>query len=272
MRKSILILLLILCSTAVSAELMREGDMIPIQMGNNEYTLKLVVVSDRQEAAIFSWKGELSKSLKEREKHRFSDGSLLMVGTILVDEAGDNPDMVDFYFGVGSGFSRNAFRTSTERHISGFAVQEAIDNLFDGLFKADEPQQLPSPVSQDECISFKNCDDANPCTVDECWGQPKQCFNKVIDGCPMNNKCLAPGTSLNIDAEAFYCDGREWVLKKDLGELCLENSQCKSETCESGKCIEIVQMILNLESPKQVMVAEPQLSWWQRFLAKLGLY
>jgi len=277
-----LIFLVLILVPPVSAVLMNEGDMIPIQVGDDEYTLKLVVVSDRQEKAIFSWRGELSKALREREKHRFSDGSLLMVGHILVDEAGDNPDMVDVYFGVGSGVSRSAFRTSTEGRISGFAFQEAIDNLFDTLFKQDEPQlpQQQSPFqssqdvqrSQDECITLKNCDDSNPCTVDECGGNPKKCFHNVIDGCPVNDECLAPGTSLSIDAEDFYCDGREWILKKELGELCLENSHCKSDTCESGKCMEIVRMTLNLESPKQVLVAEPQPTWWQRFLAKLGLY
>ena len=132
-----LIVLLILCSSLASAELMTEGESSFRDVDGERSTLKLLVVSDIREVAIFSWKGELSKSLKEREKHRFSDGSLLVVGDILIDEAQDNRDMVDVYFGVAS---PNAFRTPTNHRISGFAVQEAIDNLFDTLFETESPQ------------------------------------------------------------------------------------------------------------------------------------
>ena len=81
-----------------------EGDTATINAGDHTYSLTLSTVSDITKRAVFRLNGEFSKPLASRERYTFSDGSILAVGSVLPNEAGERNgrDTVEYYF-VGSG-------------------------------------------------------------------------------------------------------------------------------------------------------------------------
>jgi len=271
MRTALFIMFIILVAPVVNAELFNEGESRNILLGDKGGVLKLVVVSDRQEKVIFSWNNELSKALRSREKHRFSDGSLLVIGNIYVDEAHDNPDMVEMYF-TPMASSSSIINTRSQA----FDLPGAVDGLFDSLFE-EEPQPQPVfQVIQWECDAGIDCNDGNGCTVDSCVGN--QCAHTLQQGCPLNNECLSIASAFSIETEQFYCSPEgAWRLKKEEGFSCKERYECKSDLCETNSCTE-PPFIETIETPFIETVETPQIqepkkfSWWKRLLISLGLY
>lgn len=98
-----MILLVILISTLVSADsstnrIISEGETQIITVGTIPYAIKLIVVADNSEKAIFEVNGKRTKAIGSREGYDFLDGSKIRVGDVFLQEGGDGPDMLEYFF------------------------------------------------------------------------------------------------------------------------------------------------------------------------------
>jgi len=124
---------------------MYEGETLIIPVNGGYYELRLIIVSDIAETAVFSVNGEITKALREREKDYLSDGSRIFVGDILVDE--DGKDLVEFYF-MGTGKS---------------VIRDTIVEVIDLPFETAEPGVLEEqPRLIEECDGCRMNGDCYP--------------------------------------------------------------------------------------------------------------
>ncbi|MBN1940832.1 MAG: hypothetical protein JW772_01475 [Candidatus Diapherotrites archaeon] len=55
--------------------------------------------------------------------------------------------------------------------------------------------------SLDECLSSSECNDQNPCTIDNCTGFPKKCSHTAITTCTDNDSCCPAACSYTSDSD-----------------------------------------------------------------------
>lgn len=90
----ITIIVILVIPSLVNADLGAEGE--TIEIGGRE--LQIFMVADNSRTVVFKLDGKLSKALQERETYEFFDGSRITIGDVLIEEAGDGADLVEFYF------------------------------------------------------------------------------------------------------------------------------------------------------------------------------
>ena len=83
------VILTVLLASTVSAGIvisdsLLEGDSSVYKVGNEGYLLTLVIVDIKKKAAMFELNGERSSILKERNEHKFEDGSIIIVKNVLI--------------------------------------------------------------------------------------------------------------------------------------------------------------------------------------------
>jgi len=141
--------LLILFAALASAnelivDTIHPGETARINSRGVQYDLKLIMVSSGPHIsprALFSLNGERSKALGTRDRYHFSDGSILALGNILPNEAGEGTggSLVEYYF-IGSGMS---FGQDTEQdYYQGDDIEYDLSSLGQGY---PSPYQYPSP-------------------------------------------------------------------------------------------------------------------------------
>lgn len=235
MRISLLLLILLLIPSVAAqgylGNTILEGETKEFMVNDRVYEITLVTVSDSKGIAIFKVNGEMSKSLGEREKHRFSDNSELMIANIYPNEASEigGGDMVEFYF-MATGGSLSKPQVTRQAQPAG-DYGDIVD-MFNSLI-AGEPVTKKRSV---ECILDTDCKDADGCTADGCAGG--QCVHLPQKGCSYDaSVCVATNTRMNVNDIPRFCgtDGR-WKPQVTLGKGCTENHQCVSNLCYEGVC------------------------------------
>ncbi len=98
---SVLLAVPVLGANYLLKQVIEEGETQHLTIGNAEYTITLVTVSDSTRKAIFEVNGERSKTLTDDESHKFSDGTVMLAREILPNEGGEGKDMVQFNLYAG---------------------------------------------------------------------------------------------------------------------------------------------------------------------------
>tara|TARA_Y100000310_G_scaffold91953_1_gene89492 strand:- start:8700 stop:9422 length:723 start_codon:yes stop_codon:yes gene_type:complete len=201
--------IVLLVATTVSAGIvisdsLLEGDSSVYAVGEEGYLLTLIIVDTRKKAAMFELNGERSTILKERNEHRFDDGSIIIVKNVFGDR--DGKDLVDFYF-AGTGRNTIPVKEST-------IIREP-----EGQFE-----------SKDLCDD--DCGDDDPCTDDICLAG--RCVYNENKGCAIEGKCIGFGDIKN----GQYCAERGVIPLREDGQTCVEQDECKGRSCFEGICQE----------------------------------
>lgn len=247
-----------ICSSAnqLVVDYMRAGETAVMQADGKTYTLQLIIVSDAVQKAMFSLNGEMSRALRARERYTFSDGSQIIVTSILT-KSHSSGSMVEYYF-IASG------RANIDRAVSGNAVMDLNypypDMIYDlssletegtsaPIKAAAAVKPLPAkpavaavPKEKDQCSNDADCDDHDGCTMDQCMGTPKKCVQtKTTLGCAFGTRYCVPyfrTYKFTPDAGA-YCglDGK-WIDQAALGAACSGDYECSSGLCENKQCVE----------------------------------
>ena len=235
---------LILAASLVSAssifikDELKEGETKAYSTDDGVYVLKVVLISNKKEAAMFELNNkEETRALSNDEGHGFKDSSEIIVRDILISSRSD--DTVSFFF-YGTG------KDIIEVEIPGdFAVE---DCNFNGICEDESTSACCYDCGCEEgyrciknrcvrtvgCTSDEDCDDNAPCTKDLC--QDDKCIYPRKDGCVLNDECLSYGTIRDIDGKSSYCLDDRWNIQKNAGEECNNAFECSSGMCEENRC------------------------------------
>ncbi|HII72579.1 TPA: hypothetical protein HA265_07520 [Candidatus Woesearchaeota archaeon] len=128
--------IILLCPAVLGAnyllkQMIEEGETQTVDVGGNQYTVQLVMVSDAAKKAIFKVNGEMSDPLNQDDSHKFNDGTVILAREILVQEGGDGRDIVQYNIYAGSGSSGSGTTSAT-------TTQEETT--------APEPQPVAAPA------------------------------------------------------------------------------------------------------------------------------
>ena len=257
-----LILLLVLYSTSVYASsysgvLIAESSSKEFISSVKSYVLKVETISDEQEIVLLSLNGELSDTLHEREKHRFSDGSLVVVGDIITNEGEEttSPDLVQLYFVSGGSYEMGSSDSEYD-----------LGPLMDEATLTEEAVVVADTVKPVECISSGNCNDGNACSTDSCVNG--ECVHEFKTGCSLLNQCV-PVQQVVVNgagAKAYCAASGNLIAQKADGASCKEHFECLGE-CSSGVCVtEAPEVSISQADRPAAPVAEPlPRNWLQRF-------
>jgi hypothetical protein len=201
------VILTVLLASTVSAGIvisdsLLEGDSSVYKVGNEGYLLTLVIVDIKKKAAMFELNGERSSILKERNEHKFEDGSIIIVKNVFGDR--DGKDLVDFYF---AGTGKNTVPIKEDS-----IIREPTGTI-EGIDQCDD-----------------ECGDDNPCTEDVCLAG--RCVYNDIDGCAIEGKCIDRGEIKN----GQYCARRGIIPLRADGQTCVEQDECENRNCNDGIC------------------------------------
>ncbi|MFW5705344.1 MAG: DsbA family protein [Nanoarchaeota archaeon] len=88
--------------------------------------------------------------------------------------------------------------------------------------------------------------------------------DEVCQGCSVESSCLQTGIRLVSDDVAKYCDvDGDLKNQKIVGATCQNNFECSSNTCSSGKCVDLVQKL-----DEQTSILENILGWFKSIFFK----
>jgi hypothetical protein len=95
------------------------------------------------------------------------------------------------------------------------------------------------------------------CVCSACPPVSKTCDN----GCSSNGKCIPFGTRLEQEGQGMFCDimGQKFLQQKAENEACQNNFECITNSCSSGKCIDIAKKLEEQQSLLQKI-----LDWLRR--------
>ncbi len=191
-----------------------EGDTAMYTLNSRAYYLRIALIDENQKLAVFELNGERSRPLRERDEHRFSDESVVIVKSIFGKRS--DRDLVEFYFaGSGKGM---------------VPVKENVIPSRPGLKIYDE----------DRC--FEDCSDNDPCTQDFCV--KNKCVYNTIGFCPHKDQCL----NKSQRADGKFCSNEGMQDFRSLGQNCSFNYECESKVCDVT-CITLQSLNQTSEAP-----------------------
>lgn len=83
-----------------------------------------------------------------------------------------------------------------------------------------------SCINCGSCSSNKDCDDSNPCTLDECDGDPLRCKNKLILWCKDNDNCCPSKCTYENDNDCK-------ILEECINDFnCDDNNTITNDICD----------------------------------------
>ncbi len=153
MKRGLIILLFIILGSilvyASPPNTLLEGETQTVVSNGITYKIKLVMVADNNQKAIFEVNGRPTNPIGESEGYDFPDGSKIRVGEVLIQESGDGRDLVEFYF-YGA---RNWQQTEGEYIVDEFqssSISSDISSVDKVSYEDLIPlfQQQPSPQVQ----------------------------------------------------------------------------------------------------------------------------
>ena len=87
---------------------------------------------------------------------------------------------------------------------------------------------------------------------------------KCLNGCDFQNKCLPVGTKIKPGRDALFCNwNNEMVPQLVEGESCQNNYECESNSCMSGKCLDLEKKL-----QEQQNLLDKILSWLDNFFVR----
>ena len=244
-------------ATSYTGVIVEEGATKQFLNSEKEFNLQVLTISDNSEQVTFKLNGEISKSLKEREKYTFSDGSIVVVGDILINEGVDGPDLVQFYFvtGVETVVPEGAEYDlgSLSESVAKFGVEPKVAAL--------------EHIDQVECLKSSNCNDQNPCTVDQCVSG--ECSYETLKGCPVGGVCVPYQQVATVggNQRKFCALSGKMISQKEDGSACTDSFECLNK-CIDGICASEMEIYVPEESEPAV---EKVTTWLDWFLGLFGL-
>ncbi|MFQ5621059.1 MAG: hypothetical protein ACE5FT_04405 [Candidatus Nanoarchaeia archaeon] len=253
-------------ATTYGGVIVEEGSVKEFLTATQVFKVKVLSVADATSEVVFELNGEISKALEEREKHTFSDGSIVVVSDVLIDEGADGPDLVQFYFvaGRGSPITRlDPEPEGAEYDLSGLAQLGEIEQ--------PKAAALDFTDVETECLTAGNCNDKNPCSIDRCLNG--ECAYEFLKGCPISDRCIPYQEVItNGGGVRKYCAlTGEVVEQREDGASCMNSFECKNK-CIDGVCAEHMEIVVpEVEEPTVAEVVEtPEVGVLRRFLVWLG--
>lgn len=102
----------------------------------------------------------------------------------------------------------------------------------------------------------------NKCEDDEIC-EDSECVTLCAIGCSSNNGCVQIGT-IGLNKEQYvYCNGSDWILKKDLNTNCKFDYECKINSCINGYC----QEFMSVPEAKPINIFSRFFSWFKGLFA-----
>jgi hypothetical protein len=87
---------------------------------------------------------------------------------------------------------------------------------------------------------------------------------KCLNGCDFQNKCLPVGTKIKVGKDALFCNwNNEMAPQLEEGEFCQNNYECESNSCMSGKCLDLEKQL-----QEQQNLLNKILSWLDNFFVR----
>jgi len=271
MKYGIYVVIMLLLVSSVAAQtgattyarvIVEEGATKQFLTVDKEFNLKVLTITDTKEEVTFQLNGEISKSLKEREKHTFSDGSIVVVSDVLVNEGADGPDLVQFYFVGGRGS-----RSTRQDPVDG--AEYDLTRLAEDVSKYSSQPRIAAldRVAQVECIKSSNCNDKNPCTVDRCMSG--ECVYASLTGCPIGDVCVPHQEVVTVGGnQRKFCSlSGKMISQKEDGSACESSFECANK-CIDGLCASEMQIYVPDEPEPAVQQVTSWLDW---FLGIFGL-
>jgi hypothetical protein len=121
-----------------------------------------------------------------------------------------------------------------------------------------EPIKVPIPTCYD---GVKNDGE----TGIDCGGPCKPCVSTsetCMTGCLTDSACLPFGTRIVEDGASMFCDlNQQFSEQKEDGEVCQNSYECLSNSCHSGKCVDLEKEIIETRG-----ILEKILNWLKEFL------
>jgi hypothetical protein len=121
-----------------------------------------------------------------------------------------------------------------------------------------EPIEVPIPTCYD---GVKNDGE----TGIDCGGPCKPCVatsETCMTGCLTDSACLPFGTRIVEDGASMFCDlNQQFNEQKGDGEVCQNSYECISNSCHSGKCVDLEKEIIETRG-----ILEKILNWLKEFL------
>lgn len=234
-------------ASSYTGVLLSEGEQREFLSASDVYLLKVVTVSDESNKVVFSLNGELSDALGEREQHRFTDSSLVVVADILANEGAETTggDLVQFYFVTGS---RDSVE-SGEYDLS--SLSETASLVTEDATVSVDSTSLPS-----ECIASSNCNDDNPCSTDRCVSG--ECVHEFVKGCALGERCVPSGEVVTNDGRRYCSTQGTFILQKADGASCVAAYECVNSCVDQVCATVVVDAVRGAGTVKGTEVAPPQ--------------
>lgn len=127
-----------------SAEgILAEGETQTFEVGDEEYEVKALIISDSTESVKFVINGETSKKLYEGDSYKLEDGTELIVKEIMTNEGSEanGADIVEFYLGAGKLVLTDSDYTDENYSESVELNEDMIDGAsvkFEGSLEGDD--------------------------------------------------------------------------------------------------------------------------------------
>ena len=87
---------------------------------------------------------------------------------------------------------------------------------------------------------------------------------KCLNGCDFQNKCLPVGTKIKSGRDGLFCNwNNEMAPQLVEGESCQNNYECESNSCMSGKCMDLEKQL-----QEQQNLLNKILSWLDNFFVR----
>ncbi len=236
-------------ASSYAGVLLGEGEQKEFLSASAAYQLKVVTVSDESNKVVFSLNGEFSDALAEREQHRFSDGSLVVVADILANEGSETTggDLVQFYFVTGERESPSTGEYDLN------SLSETVSVVTEDATVSVDSSALPS-----ECIASTNCNDNNPCSSDRCVSG--ECVHEFVKGCALGERCIPSGEVVTDNGRRYCSLQGSLVLQKADGASCAFAYECEN-SCVDGVCEKVVGSLPDDTLGEQLAPAQPRGIW-----------
>jgi len=250
-------------AAGLTADMMSEGESKTIKTQDGNYRLKVVAVSATTLQTLMQLNGENSRFLRNGERYRFSDGSILTIRNIIPQSGSSltSGDLVEFYFMPGGAPILDQ-RTGTMSYALAQDTEYDLGSIIDSAFESASapsvssanplivsrqtpylvgvpapkpttpvsPSPAPASTTQpttasNQCNSDEDCDDNDGCTTDVCLGSPRRCQHKSSNpGCSFGKGLCVP----------YY---RTMVISSDEIVYCSQDGSWKDQKSDDKDCL-----------------------------------
>jgi len=194
----------------------------------HEITWNVKLELDKQKHDIRIMRAELSRSTITCEQNSRLSLDILNLGSEDEDEVtiSVNNDQ------LGLNILENLELDEGTDDDSGFSNRYSIsgNNKTTGTYPISIVVRADNKLMDEETLDLEVNECANKKVPEE--KEQISCGNSCLAG----NKCYPEGTSGRIQSQLVYCNGENWIQKKELNELCESSYQCLNNNCQNELC------------------------------------